>query len=133
MSAILVTNLTASTSATALREFFSYSGEVVSVEQHEEPGTPPERSAVVVFASAASLDTALLLSGASIVAGEPPITVVATALPAGALPAASLGRVPGDDDGLAKKAGDVLALLVAKGAVLGKGALEKAKVSDRWV
>jgi hypothetical protein len=143
------------------------SGVVTSVELHDAPAAPaPDtaaaeaaaldgaapapppataaatRSAIVSFENASSLDTALLLSGATIVAGEPPITVVASLIPdaaAGAAAAAvSAGtphrvRGPGDDDDLIdfQRVSDVMSTLMAKGFVLGKDALAKAKVGGR--
>ena len=119
------------------------SGEVTSVELHDGTGSEdaPGRSAIVSFVSASSLDTALLLSGATIIAGEPPITVTAALVsPAAAAAAAAAAASPGgavgyrvrgagDDDDLIdfQRVQDVMATLMAKGFVLGKDALAKAK------
>ena len=69
MAAVKVTGLTSNIGEQQLKEFFSYSGEVSSVEIFEELGG---RSAIVRFTDASALETALLLTGATIVSGGTP-------------------------------------------------------------
>lgn len=67
MAAVKVTGITATITEGQIRDFFSYSGEVTSVELFDE--ALGGRSAIVRFAEEAALETALLLSGATIVSG----------------------------------------------------------------
>lgn len=67
MAAVKVTGITETITEQQLREFFSYSGEVTSVELMQE--AVGARIAVVRFADESALETALLLSGATIVSG----------------------------------------------------------------
>lgn len=67
MAGVKVTGITETITEQQLREFFSYSGEVSSVELFNE--ALGGRSAIVRFAEEGALETALLLTGATIVSG----------------------------------------------------------------
>jgi|APGre2960657423_1045063.scaffolds.fasta_scaffold268154_1 hypothetical protein len=120
MSAVLVTGLTLKVDEGALREFFSYSGEVSSVELMDSEGN---RSAIVSFTDASALATALLLTGSTIVADDPPITVVASYKPG---ESAAAAEEPDLVD--LERVKEALAGLMARGFLLGKDAVAKAKV-----
>jgi len=124
MAAVLVTGLTANVGEAQLREFFSYSGEVASVELNDAPSG---RSALVAFLDAAALPTALLLTGATIVADDPPITVVEAL--GGALGAPAPSRPAADEPALLRVQ-TALRAMAAKGYVLGKDAVASVKAFD---
>jgi hypothetical protein len=125
MAVVLVTGLTARADESSLRDFFGYSGAVSHVEITD--AADASRSALVTFADASSLQTALLLTGATIVAGDPPITVV---------------EAPGSTAAVAKdsaykpalldlnKAHATLSALAGKGYALGKDAVARVKEFD---
>ncbi len=132
MSAVLVTGLTTRVDENALREFFSYSGDVTGVELHDAPDAAggPTRSAIVSFAAANALDTALLLTGSTIVPEDPPITVVASYKPGEAAPPAKDTNADPDLIDM-RRVSDALSTMMAKGFMLSKDALAKAKVRRR--
>lgn len=66
MAGVKVTGITETITEQQLREFFSYSGDVTGVEIFPEGAG---RAAIVRFADEGALETALLLSGATIVSG----------------------------------------------------------------
>jgi hypothetical protein len=106
------------------------SGEVSHIELHDSP-EPTGRSAIVTFASPQALDTALLLTGSTIVPGEPPVTVTASYKPGESAPTG--GNKKGDDDADLvdlKRVQEALASLVARGYVLGKAGIEKGAALD---
>ena len=125
MAAVLVTGLTSRIDEAQLREFFSYSGEVSSVELS---GDGEVRSAIVAFADASALPTALLLTGATIVADDPPITVVEAA--GGAHGAVANPLPPAADESAMQRAQEALSAMMAKGYMLGKDAVARVKVCE---
>lgn len=124
MSAVLVTGLTSRIDESQLREFFSYSGEVASVEL--SGAGEDARSAIVAFTDASALPTALLLTGATIVADDPPITVVEA--PGNAHGAVLHPLAPAADENALQRAQEALSAMMAKGFVLGKDAVARVKV-----
>lgn len=109
--------------------FFScLSGEISHIELHDKP-EPAGRSAIVTFASPQALDTALLLTGSTIVAGEPPVTVVASYKPGEQAPAPKSPDAEADLIDL-KRVQDALAAMLARGYVLGRTGVDKAKALD---
>ena len=104
------------------------SGEVSHIELHDSP-EPTGRSAIVTFASPQALDTALLLTGSTIVPGEPPVTVTQSFKPGESAPAPTKGDDDADLVDL-KRVQEALASLVARGYVLGKAGIEKGAALD---
>ncbi|XP_024179643.1 binding partner of ACD11 1 [Rosa chinensis] len=115
-----------------LREFFSFSGEVEYVELHSYNET--SQVAYVTFKDASGADTSILLSGATIV--DRPVTIDMAAdykLPAAVastLPAATVNVNAGGPKDAVRKAEDVVSSMLAKGFILGKDAISKAKAFD---
>ncbi|XP_042007773.1 binding partner of ACD11 1-like [Salvia splendens] len=127
---VKVSNVSLGATEQDIQEFFSFTGAIQYVEMKSE--NERSQSAYVTFVDAQNAETAVLLSGATIVdqtvsiALEPNYT-----LPASAAASASQG----DDAGggvaaAAQKAEDVVSGMVAKGFILGKDALNRAKSFD---
>ncbi|KAK7317804.1 hypothetical protein RJT34_02349 [Clitoria ternatea] len=127
---IKVSNVSLEASAQDLREFFSFSGDIEYVEMK----SLDERSqtAYVTFKDAQGAETAVLLSGATIV----DLSVNITLDPDYKIPPAALasmateGKPPGGADSALGKAEDVVTSMLAKGYILGKDAVNKAKTFD---
>ncbi|KAK1408589.1 hypothetical protein QVD17_40494 [Tagetes erecta] len=126
---VKVSNLSLGASDRDVKEFFSFSGDIVYVETQSYD----ERSqiAFVTFTDNQGAETAVLLSGATIVDS----TVTVTLDPEYKLPPAAaaphLGsNVPVGNDSALHKAEDVVTSMFAKGFVLGKDAIGKAKTFD---
>lgn len=113
-----------------LKEFFSFSGDIEYVEMQSYD----ERSqiAFVTFKDPQGAETAVLLSGATIVDLSVKITLDPDyKLPPAALASsASEGKTPGGADSALRKAEDVVTSMLAKGFILGKDAVNKAKGFD---
>ncbi|KAJ6943050.1 binding partner of ACD11 1-like [Populus alba x Populus x berolinensis] len=127
---VKVSNVSLGASEQDLKEFFSFSGDIEYVEMKSEN----ERSqiAYVSFKDSQGADTAVLLSGATIV--DLPVTVTLDPdyqLPPAALAAlvATENKAPSDESAL-HKAEDVVTGMLAKGFILGKDAINKAKSFD---
>ncbi|KAF5801626.1 putative RNA recognition motif domain, nucleotide-binding alpha-beta plait domain superfamily [Helianthus annuus] len=128
---VKVSNLSLGASDRDVREFFSFSGDIVYVETQSQD----ERSqiAFVTFTDSQGAETAVLLSGATIVD-----TVVSVTLdPEYQLPPAATAapkhfgsNVPDRNGSTLRKAEDVVTSMFAKGFVLGKDAVGKAKTFD---
>ncbi|KAJ9549595.1 hypothetical protein OSB04_022138 [Centaurea solstitialis] len=129
---VKVSNLSLGASERDVREFFSFSGDIVYVETqgHDER----TQVAFVTFTDSQGAETAVLLSGATIV----DTTVTVTLDPEYQLPPAATAASPpygssappaGGDSAL-RKAEDVVTSMFAKGFVLGKDAVSKAKTFD---
>ncbi|KAL2634651.1 hypothetical protein R1flu_006130 [Riccia fluitans] len=112
-----------------IRDFFSFSGEITHIELQREGDW--SQVAYVTFKTAESLETALLLSGATIV--DQAVSIIPMegyVLPhAGHEDAELHGEVP---HGAApeNKAQAVITEMLAKGYMLGKDAMSKAKEFD---
>ncbi|KAK9076030.1 hypothetical protein SSX86_004360 [Deinandra increscens subsp. villosa] len=128
---VRVSNLSLGASERDVKEFFSFSGDIVYVETQSHD----ERSqiAFVTFTDGQGADTAVLLSGATIVDA----TVTVTLDPEYQLPPAATAasphtgsNVPDGDGSALRKAEDVVTSMFAKGFVLGKDAIGKAKTFD---
>ncbi|KVH95146.1 binding partner of ACD11 1-like [Cynara cardunculus var. scolymus] len=129
---VKVSNLSLGASERDVREFFSFSGDIVYVEtqSHNER----TQIAFVTFTDSQGAETAVLLSGATIV----DTTVNVTLDPEYQLPPAATAASPpygsnappaGGESAL-RKAEDVVTSMFAKGFVLGKDAVGKAKTFD---
>ncbi|AQK79934.1 putative RNA recognition motif containing family protein [Zea mays] len=128
---VKVTNVSLSATVQDIKEFFSFSGDIEHVEM--QSGDEWSQIAYVTFKDAQGAETALLLSGATIVdlsviigpapEYQPP--------PIASAPPMSGTRVPvGGDNNVVHKAEDVVSTMLAKGFVLGKDAVGKAKAFD---
>ncbi|KAF0907440.1 hypothetical protein E2562_017375 [Oryza meyeriana var. granulata] len=127
---IKVTNISLSATADNIKEFFSFSGEVEYVEMRRESET--SQVAYVTFKEFHGADTALLLSGASISEASVNITPVEDyVLPPEAYfhrQDTSSPRTP--TEAAVKKAEEVVSTMLAKGFVLSKDALKRARSFD---
>ncbi|CAN6461029.1 unnamed protein product [Victoria cruziana] len=128
---VKVGNVSLGASERDIKEFFSFSGDIEYVEMQSES----ERSqiAFVTFKDSQGAETALLLSGATIV----DLSVYISPAPDYQLPPAALAPPPEKDsktvsgaESVVQKAEDVVSSMLAKGFVLGKDALNKAKTFD---
>jgi len=127
---VRVTNVSAKATAHDIHDFFSFSGEIENIELHRDGDT---QVALVTFKEAQALDTALLLSGATVVDRAVNITALEDEL------SPSINTMPreqafGNNEGSASRnpnqAVDVIATMLARGFVLGKDAISKAKEFD---
>ncbi|GLT91251.1 hypothetical protein SLE2022_091480 [Rubroshorea leprosula] len=113
-----------------IKEFFSFSGDIEYVEMQSND----ERSqiAYVTFKDTQGAETAVLLSGATIV----DLSVIITLAPDYQLPPAALAppstenEAPGGAESVLRKTEDVVTTMLAKGFTLGKDAVNKAKTFD---
>ncbi|KAG6400704.1 hypothetical protein SASPL_137546 [Salvia splendens] len=127
-----VSNVSLSATEQDIQEFFSFSGVIQYVEMKSE--SERSQSAYVTFNDAQGAETAVLLSGATIVdqsvtiALEPNYTLPATA-PAAAT-ASQSDNASGSVATAAQKAEDVVSGMLANGFILGKDALNRAKSFD---
>ncbi|XP_060171509.1 binding partner of ACD11 1-like [Lycium barbarum] len=124
---VQVSNVSLSAKELDIKEFFSFSGDIEYLEMKSEN----ERSQVayVTFKDPQSAETAVLLSGATIV--DQPISIVLAPeykLP----PTASVPPTPTGSTNapVIEKAEDVVSSMLAKGFILGKDAVGKAKALD---
>ncbi|XP_076906545.1 binding partner of ACD11 1-like [Bidens hawaiensis] len=128
---VKVSNLSLGASDRDVREFFSFSGDIVYVDtqSHDER----TQIAYVTFTDTQGAETAVLLSGATIV--DTTVTVTLDPeyqLPPGATAAPQHfgSNVPDGNGSALRKAEDVVTTMFAKGFVLGKDAIGKAKTFD---
>ncbi|KAJ7949884.1 binding partner of ACD11 1-like [Quillaja saponaria] len=127
-----VSNVSLDASEQDVKEFFSFSGEIQYIEMKSDN----ERSqiAYVTFKDPQGAETAVLLSGATVV--DQPVNIalapeyVLPASVASAVPPATETKSEGGAESAVKKAEDVVTSMLAKGFVLGKDALNQAKVFD---
>ncbi|XP_024047641.1 binding partner of ACD11 1 isoform X1 [Citrus clementina] len=123
-----VSNVSLVVSEEDIKEFFSLCGEIQYVEMRSESDTT--QLVYVTFKDSQGADTALLLSGATI-AGLP-VTITHAQdyqLPPDAV-SLKMEHEPPETDSAVKKAEDVVSTMLAKGFVLGKDAINKAKAFD---
>ncbi|KAK4486536.1 hypothetical protein RD792_009220 [Penstemon davidsonii] len=129
---VKVSNLSLGASERDIQEFFSFSGDIEYIETRSDT----ERSQIgfVTFKDVQGAETAVLLSGATIV----DMTVDITLDPEYKLPPnASVPLLPSDKiktevgpESAFQKAEDVVSSMLAKGFILGKDAVNKAKSFD---
>ncbi|XP_022743155.1 binding partner of ACD11 1-like [Durio zibethinus] len=130
IQSVKVGNVSLGASEQDIKEFFSFSGEIEHVEMHGEN----ERSQVayVTFKDPQGAETAVLLSGATIVDQSVTIELAPDYKPpatASATPATE-NKGAGKAESAVQKAEDVVASMLAKGFILGKDAVSKAKAFD---
>ncbi|OVA06861.1 RNA recognition motif domain [Macleaya cordata] len=124
-----VSNISLRATEQDIREFFGFSGDIEYVEMQRED--EPSQVAYVTFKDLQGAETALLLSGARIV----DLTITITPAldyklpPAASVPPAE-NKTTGGAESVVQKAEDVVSSMLAKGFILGKGALNKAKALD---
>lgn len=127
---VKVSNLSLGASKRDVAEFFSFSGDIEFVELKSD--TELSQIAFVTFKDSQGAETAVLLSGATIV--DLPVTV--TLDPDYVLPPAASGphqptdKKTGGGAEAFRKAEDVVSSLLAKGYILGKETVDKAKSFD---
>ncbi|KAL8249664.1 hypothetical protein R6Q59_006532 [Mikania micrantha] len=125
---VKVSNVSKAVSEKDIWEFFSFSGIIHYIEMKSESETT--KHAFVTFKESQGAYTAVLLTGATI--GDLAVSVSHVEnyqLPAGAPPLTPRGAQGSNSDAL-QKAEEVVSTMLAKGFVLGKDALQKAKAFD---
>ncbi|WCJ27787.1 RNA-binding (RRM/RBD/RNP motifs) family protein [Euphorbia peplus] len=131
MRTVKVSNVSLGATEHDIKEFFSFSGEIDYVELQ----SVNERSqiAYVTFKDPKGTETAVLLSGATIVDQSVTIELASDyKLPAAASVPTTVGAntsTPGNESAI-QKAEDIVSSMLAKGFILGKDAVNKAKALD---
>ncbi|GAB2296453.1 hypothetical protein Dimus_030570 [Dionaea muscipula] len=123
---VKVSNISLGASQRDITEFFSFSGDIEYVELKSDD--EHSQTAYVTFKDSQGAETAVLLTGATIVDKTVNITID----PEYQLPPAALARHAegqGTESAL-RKAEDVVSSMLAKGYILGKDAVNKAKSFD---
>ncbi|KAJ6771797.1 RNA-BINDING (RRM/RBD/RNP MOTIFS) FAMILY PROTEIN [Salix koriyanagi] len=127
---VKVSNISLTATDIDIKEFFSFSGDILYVEMQRESETT--QLAYVTFEESQGADTAMLLSGAIVADLSVLITPVEDyQLPPEAI-SSKLEKPPATDSAV-KKAEDVVSTMLAKGFVLGKDAINKAKAFDERI
>uniref|UniRef100_A0A1D1YVL4 Protein vip1 n=1 Tax=Anthurium amnicola TaxID=1678845 RepID=A0A1D1YVL4_9ARAE len=126
---VKVSNVSLGASVQDIKEFFSFSGDIEYVEM--KSGDEWSQIAYVTFKDSQGAETALLLSGATIV----DLSVIIAPAPDYQLPAAASAptvdtKPAGGAESAVQKAEDVVSNMLAKGFILGKDVIGKAKSFD---
>ncbi|XP_033129534.1 binding partner of ACD11 1 isoform X2 [Brassica rapa] len=131
MTSVKVSNVSLGATERDLKEFFSFSGDILYLEMHSE--TERSKLAYVTFKDLQGAETAVLLSGATIVDSS----VIVTMAPDYQLSTEALASLEPKEDSsksprasVFRKAEDVVSSMLAKGFILGKDAIAKAKSVD---
>ncbi|ESQ41679.1 hypothetical protein EUTSA_v10014416mg [Eutrema salsugineum] len=122
---VKVGNLSSGATEHDIKEFFSFSGEVESIDLQGN-----EHSAYVTFKDPQGAETAVLLSGASIADQSVIIEMAPNYTPPAAPHSETQSGVGGGAESVVQKAEDVVSTMLAKGFILGKDAVGKAKAFD---
>ncbi|CAN4128123.1 unnamed protein product [Withania somnifera] len=127
---VKVSNVSLKASERDIQEFFSFSGDIEYVELRSD--TEQSQIAYVTFKDSEGADTAVLLSGATIVDMSVAVTLDPVyQLPPSAFTASVTEKKSAGNSGSAfQKAEDVVSSMLAKGYILGKDAVSKAKSFD---
>ncbi|KAI8021325.1 Binding partner of ACD11 1 [Camellia lanceoleosa] len=126
---VKVSNISLATSEKDIKEFFSFSGDIQYVEMQRE--TETSQLAYVTFKESQGADTAMLLTGSTIADFSVSITRVENyQLPPDAPPLTPKETNSSPSGSAVEKAEDVVSTMLAKGFILGKGTLNKAKSFD---
>lgn len=132
---VKVANVSLRASQRDIQDFFSFSGEIAHIELQRN--TEHSQVAFVTFKDPQALDTALLLSGATIVDQSVNILPVENYSPPAETPGNHAAHYPPNESTAVKgggtainKAQDVVTGMLAKGFILGKDAMNKAKAFD---
>ncbi|CAJ2647193.1 binding partner of ACD11 1-like [Trifolium pratense] len=127
---VKVSNVSLGATERDIQEFFSFSGDIhyVELRSHDERS----QIAYVTFKDSQGAETAVLLSGATIVDLSVTITLDPDyKLPPGVVVSSgNETQTPGGAESALRKAEDVVSSMVAKGFILGKDAVNKAKTFD---
>ncbi|CAL9162529.1 unnamed protein product [Musa hybrid cultivar] len=128
---VKVSNVSLSATLQDIKEFFSFSGDIEYVEM--QSADEWSQIAYVTFKDSQGAETALLLSGATIV----DLSVIIVPAPEYQVPPAASSPPAQKDDNASSSAGsavqkaeDVVSSMLAKGFILGKDAVNKAKTFD---
>ncbi|KAM3369995.1 hypothetical protein ACQJBY_017704 [Aegilops geniculata] len=126
LSTVMVSNLSLKAALRDVKEFFSFSGDLVHVEM--QSGDELSQVAYITFKDKQGADTAMLLTGATIV----DMAVIVTPATDYELPADILAALEPKDakSSALEKAEDIVGTMLAKGFILGRDALDKAKALD---
>ncbi|XP_010420392.1 PREDICTED: binding partner of ACD11 1 isoform X2 [Camelina sativa] len=122
---VKVGNLSSGATEHDIKEFFSFSGEVESIDIQSN-----EHSAYVTFKDPQGAETAVLLSGASIADQSVVIEMAPNYAPPVAPHAETQASGGGGAESVVQKAEDVVSSMLARGFILGKDAVGKAKAFD---
>ncbi|XP_024971793.1 binding partner of ACD11 1 [Cynara cardunculus var. scolymus] len=134
---VKVSNVSLGASVQDIKEFFSFSGEIEYVDMQSE--NERAQNAFVTFKDSQGAETAVLLSGATIVDQSVTIALMPdyTLPPSAATsseqqqpPNATAEQSGGAAESAVQKAEDVVSSMLAKGFILGKDAVNKAKAFD---
>ncbi|KAJ8631973.1 hypothetical protein MRB53_025309 [Persea americana] len=126
---VKVSNVSLGASQQDIREFFSFSGDIEYVEMQSMD--EQSQIAYVTFKDPQGAETAILLSGATIVDKSVTITSATDYQPPPVSSAPPTeNKVASGAELAVKKAEDVVSSMLAKGFVLGKDAVNKAKTFD---
>ncbi|KAG0456682.1 hypothetical protein HPP92_024470 [Vanilla planifolia] len=124
-----VSNISLSASQQDIREFFSFSGDLAYVEMQSE--SDESQLAYVTFKDAQGADTAVLLSGATIADRVVTVTYAENyQLPPEAVLYNLEKNKIAPEDSAVKRTEDIVSSMLAKGFVLGKDALNRARSFD---
>ncbi|XP_077242912.1 binding partner of ACD11 1-like [Tasmannia lanceolata] len=121
---VKVSNVSLGASEQDIKEFFSFSGDIEYVEM--QSGDERSQIAYVTFKDSQGAETALLLSGATIV----DLSVTITPDLDYQLPAVASAPSTAKENTPVGGAEDVVSSMLAKGFILGKDAVNKAKAFD---
>ena len=126
LSTVMVSNLSLKAALRDVKEFFSFSGDLVHVEM--QSGDELSQVAYIAFKDKQGAETAMLLTGATIV----DMAVIVTPATDYELPADVLAALEPKDakSSALEKAEDIVGTMLAKGFILGRDALDKAKALD---
>ncbi|XP_073313201.1 binding partner of ACD11 1-like [Primulina huaijiensis] len=131
VTTVKVSNLSVRASERDVKEFFSFSGDIEYVDMQSD--TEHSQIAFVTFKDTQGAETAILLSGATII----DMTVAVILDPDYKLPPAasaplntSSKKTEAGAEAALKKAEDVVTTMLAKGYILGKESVSKAKSFD---
>ncbi|XP_065635652.1 binding partner of ACD11 1 isoform X2 [Quercus suber] len=132
ITTVKVSNVSLGASEQDLKEFFSFSGKIEYVEMKSED--EKSQVAYVTFRETQGAETAVLLSGATIVDQSVHIALAPDyelpAAAASALATETEQKREGGSETAIQNAEDVVSSMLAKGFNLGKDALNKAKAFD---
>ncbi|KAL9422747.1 hypothetical protein AB3S75_034930 [Citrus x aurantiifolia] len=127
---VKVSNVSLGATERGIKEFFSFSGDIEYVEMKSD--NEQTQIAYVTFKDMQGAETAVLLSGATIV----DLSVSISLAPDYQLPPAASAlhetknKTPNGAESALRKAEDVVSSMLAKGFILGKDAVFKAKTFD---
>ncbi|KAI4377982.1 hypothetical protein MLD38_015529 [Melastoma candidum] len=130
LTTVKVSNVSLGATERDIKEFFSFSGDITYVEMHSY--TERSQIAYVTFKDSQGAETAVLLSGATIVDMAVNISLAPDyVLPPDAIaPPVFESRNPSGPESAVRKTEDVVTSMLAKGFIVGKDAVNKAKSFD---